>query len=260
MAAHFAHPNYRVDRHDRGVGRHYTTKTPIRTVIAQMTPSSYGSSPRILVVEPLTLVRTCLTTMMSQIAGPVDEAETACQAFSMAAAVSPELVLLDVRAAKWEAGAVIRKFKQRFPEVRILAMLAQESDHYADECAGAGADACIFFTATRDELAAVANSLLAGPLAKPANLHNRRARDGGGDARPETQARLTARENQVLGHIAQGLSSREIAALLGVSVSTVQRHRFSLMSKLRLHNAASLTAYFMTRNRERAPLRLLGKP
>jgi DNA-binding CsgD family transcriptional regulator len=54
---------------------------------------------------------------------------------------------------------------------------------------------------------------------------------------------LTPREREVVKMIAQGNSAREIAALLGLSVKTVEAHRFNLMRKLDIHNKAQLVTY-----------------
>jgi len=55
--------------------------------------------------------------------------------------------------------------------------------------------------------------------------------------------RLTRREESVLGHLARGMSSREIAALLGLSWHTVANHRNRLMQKIGLHRVAQLSLY-----------------
>jgi two-component system, NarL family, response regulator NreC len=54
---------------------------------------------------------------------------------------------------------------------------------------------------------------------------------------------LTPREREVVKMIAQGNSAREIASLLGLSVKTVEAHRFNLMRKLDIHNKAQLVTY-----------------
>jgi two-component system, NarL family, response regulator NreC len=54
---------------------------------------------------------------------------------------------------------------------------------------------------------------------------------------------LTPREREVVKMIAQGNSAREIASLLGLSVKTVEAHRFNLMRKLDIHNRAQLVTY-----------------
>jgi DNA-binding NarL/FixJ family response regulator len=62
-------------------------------------------------------------------------------------------------------------------------------------------------------------------------------------ATPEGLDRLTEREKEVLSRVARGLSNKEIAAELGISVRTVESHRDSLMRKTGLRNAAALTRY-----------------
>ena len=54
---------------------------------------------------------------------------------------------------------------------------------------------------------------------------------------------LTPREREVVKMIAQGHSTKEIASLLGLSVKTVEAHRFNLMRKLDIHNRAQLVTY-----------------
>lgn len=54
---------------------------------------------------------------------------------------------------------------------------------------------------------------------------------------------LTAREREVLQHIAEGKSTKQIAAILGVSVKTVETHRQQVMEKLDMHSIAELTKY-----------------
>lgn len=54
---------------------------------------------------------------------------------------------------------------------------------------------------------------------------------------------LTPREREVVKMIAEGNSARKIASLLGLSVKTVEAHRFNLMRKLDIHNRAQLVTY-----------------
>jgi len=56
-----------------------------------------------------------------------------------------------------------------------------------------------------------------------------------------TPSQLTNRERQVLIHIAEGLSNKETASVLGVSVRTVETHRERIMEKLNIHSVAGLT-------------------
>jgi two-component system, NarL family, response regulator NreC len=57
------------------------------------------------------------------------------------------------------------------------------------------------------------------------------------------RSNLTPREREVVKMIAEGNSAREIAGVLGLSVKTVEAHRFNLMRKLDIHNKAQLVTY-----------------
>jgi DNA-binding NarL/FixJ family response regulator len=64
-----------------------------------------------------------------------------------------------------------------------------------------------------------------------------------GDLAGTGRIRLTSREAEVLQLIAEGKANKETAALLGISIKTVEKHRGSLMSKLDIHDTAGLTRY-----------------
>jgi DNA-binding NarL/FixJ family response regulator len=64
--------------------------------------------------------------------------------------------------------------------------------------------------------------------------------------RDESQVGLTSREREIIGLIAHGQGTREIAKKLGVSINTVGTHRTRIMRKLHLHNAADIACYAIT--------------
>jgi DNA-binding NarL/FixJ family response regulator len=72
-----------------------------------------------------------------------------------------------------------------------------------------------------------------------------------GTARSET---LTPREREVVKMIAEGNSVREIATLLGLSMKTIEAHKFNLMRKLNIHNKAQLVTYAIQRKLVKMPL------
>jgi DNA-binding NarL/FixJ family response regulator len=207
---------------------------------------SAGTARRILIVEPFSLIRTCLRALLS---GPaeqwvVEEAADAHEALHMLERLRPDLVLVNVHGRGGYGSDVIRKFKERRPEARILAVLADAGEHHAHACTMAGADAYLYATATRDELRSAASTLLehGGTLGPP-------GRCVGGAIVTDTPwpcpAALTRREQEVLELVANGHSTKAVASCLKVSLSTAQRHRYNMMTKLGLHNAAAVTAYFL---------------
>jgi RNA polymerase sigma factor (sigma-70 family) len=67
-----------------------------------------------------------------------------------------------------------------------------------------------------------------------------------GKLRQRKAARLSVREREVLQLVAEGLANKQIAAELGISVKTVEKHRQRLMQKLNIHDTAGLTRYAIT--------------
>jgi len=67
--------------------------------------------------------------------------------------------------------------------------------------------------------------------------------DARGKARGKQVAQLSSREMEVLQLIAEGQANKQIAAELDISVKTVEKHRQSVMDKLRIHDTAGLTRY-----------------
>jgi DNA-binding NarL/FixJ family response regulator len=64
---------------------------------------------------------------------------------------------------------------------------------------------------------------------------------------PRKANELTSREAEVLQLIAEGFSNKQIAAELGISIKTVEKHRQQVMNKLNIHDVAGLTRYAITR-------------
>jgi len=69
------------------------------------------------------------------------------------------------------------------------------------------------------------------------------ARRGSGEAPPGGLEALSPREREILQLVAEGNSSAQIAERLGISIRTVDTHRFSLMRKLEIHSVAGLTKF-----------------
>lgn len=107
-----------------------------------------------------------------------------------------------------------------------------------------GARGCILKSAPAEEILAAFKAVLAGGTAFPDTAHKADAVRHAPRRRPHTPPRpiegLTVRELQVLTHVGRGLSTKEIATALNVSVETADRHRTNLMAKLDIHDRVGL--------------------
>jgi DNA-binding NarL/FixJ family response regulator len=191
---------------------------------------------RIVIVEDLQIVADGLAALLNsepdmRVVGHVGSvAESAAQA----AELSPDVAILDFRlndGTGADAGKAIREMR---PEAKLIFLTRDDNDAAQLAAVDVGASAFIHKSkAAADLLDAVRVTAAGGTLIKPqtiASLLNKR-RDL--DRQRES---ITARENEVLHLMAEGLSSREIASRLGISYATVRSHVRSVSGKLAVHS------------------------
>jgi DNA-binding NarL/FixJ family response regulator len=175
----------------------------------------------------------------------VGEAEDPDTALEVVARTSPRVIVLDLSLQGREAIPLLGDLHTRWPALRILVLSMHDEDLYAERMLALGAHGYVmkqeepgeFLRALRR--VASGDTYLSRAVAGRALARSpRRAQSG--DVR---QARLTGREKELLGLVARGLGTREIAAGLGISAKTVDSHRRNLREKLGLANARDLVRY-----------------
>jgi two-component system response regulator NreC len=141
----------------------------------------------------------------------------------------------------------IKELRERLPATRIALLEFQPAEISTAEALHAGADRCIPKGAHRQELLNALKGLLVEKTDFGIAVRERRL---GNDSKRESMLQTTApwksltqRELETLKLIAQGYKTREVADYLYISSRTVEKHRASLMKKLGLQNAATLTAF-----------------
>ncbi|MBX9425678.1 MULTISPECIES: response regulator transcription factor [Streptomyces] len=188
----------------------------------------------------------------------VGEAADGAQAVTLARSERPDVVLMDIRMPGTDGLAATRLITAdpELSDVRIVMLTTFEVDEYVVQSLRAGASGFLGKGAEPEELLgairiahageallspAATKGLIASFLAQGAGA----AVDGGGRARTERLAALTAREREVLVLVAGGLSNDEIAERLDVSPLTVKTHVNRAMAKLGARDRAQLvvTAY-----------------
>lgn len=148
----------------------------------------------------------------------------------------PVLLVLDIAMPYARGIEVYGEARRWSPDTKIIVFSGMTSTGLLGELAEAGADA-IFLK--REELKAFSDAI-------PRILDGERVFGPGVNELLElsgTGATLTAREQQILSLVAQGLNNRDIAERLGVSAKTIDNHRTNLMRKVEAHSIAELLAY-----------------
>jgi len=203
---------------------------------------------RILLADDHALVRSGLRMILD--AEPdlqvVAEAADGHEALSALHETPVDLAILDIAMPRMTELQAAREINRAYPQVRILILSMYDNEQYFFEALKAGASGYVLKSvADRDLLEACRATLRGEPFlyagAVTALIRDYLHRARMGDALPDTI--LTPREEEVLKLIAEGYSTREIAATLGISAKTVDRHRTNTLAKLGLRDRLALTRY-----------------
>jgi DNA-binding NarL/FixJ family response regulator len=203
---------------------------------------------RVLIVDDHPIVRQGLRRMIETEADLVvcGEVQTEREARAAIRALAPDVVIVDISLTQGDGLELVRDVHAQRPELPMLVLSMHDELIYGERLLAAGACGYIMKQAASDQLLVALRRVLSGEIyisdALAGSLGRARAQraDGIGS---DPIGRLSNRELQVLSLIGRGLSSREAADGLGLSVKTVETHRQSLKRKLNLATNAQLLQY-----------------
>ena len=176
----------------------------------------------------------------------VGEANNGRAAVDMTKKLRPDVVVMDIAMPLLNGLEATRQILQALPGTRILILSAHSDDAYIEHLNAVGAAGYLIKQTSSHILAKAirevdrGNTFFGPSIAK--RLHKQDP-DARGKARGKQVAQLSSREMEVLQLIAEGQANKQIAAELDISVKTVEKHRQSVMDKLRIHDTAGLTRY-----------------
>jgi DNA-binding NarL/FixJ family response regulator len=203
---------------------------------------------RVLLAEDHTIVRKGLRALLEGQSGVdvVAEAEEGRQAVRLAEQLRPDVVLMDFSMPGLNGLEATRQIIERIPGTKVLVLTRHMNQEYVDRILEAGASGYLVKKSAPEELVLAIQAVQRGDSYLDPAITTTVIRGYLGKSKPEGEDRyekLTPRQREVLQLIAEGRANREIAAILHVSVKTVENHRASLMKALDLHSTAELTQY-----------------
>ena len=174
----------------------------------------------------------------------VAEAEDGHAALAATVRHAPDVLLIDLSMPGCNGVEAITRLRDKGLRTRVLVLSMHGGLDYVRPAMRAGAHGYVVKGSGLDHLASALRRVAAGerfldPVAARALAEDGAARR----VVVDEVALLTPREREVLQLIAEGRSSRRIAARLDLSIKTVDAHRTSLMKKLGLHNAQAVTLF-----------------
>ncbi len=210
---------------------------------------------RILIVDDHPVVRAGLRTLLSGQSDMVvvGEACGGAEAVERAVALGPDVVVMDITMERMGGLEATYEIKERVPQTKVLVLTIHKSVQYLRRALDAGATGYVLKQAADTELAVairvvhrgeifvypVFTRVLLGELAEGC--------EATGHPELDSYELLSPREKEILGLVALGYTSRQIADQLFLSVKTVGTYRGRLMAKLNLRSRPALVRYALER-------------
>jgi two-component system response regulator NreC len=213
--------------------------------------SNLGSSKvrTILIADDHRIMREALRSLLEKSGNfeCVAEADDGYQAVKLAMELRPDIVIMDVAMPNLNGIEATRQIKSELPEVEVVVLSMHATRNYVLQVLQAGASAYLLKDSDFEELSTALLTISGGgmylspAIIKMAALASLKAGPSGGVVGQAEH--LTKRELQVLQLIAEGKSTKDIAARLGLSAKTVETYRKQIMDKVNLYTIPELTKY-----------------
>ncbi|WP_134698816.1 response regulator transcription factor [Ammoniphilus sp. YIM 78166] len=175
----------------------------------------------------------------------VGEATSGEEALSVCEELQPDLVLMDIHMPGMNGLEATREIKQRHPQTKVVILSV--SDDIADLFTAIqfGAQGYLLKNMDPDDWVTYLHALIDGTADVSRELAGRlfyqfRETDNPDQLNPDT---LTPREREILRHVAEGKTNKELAEVLSISENTVKNHMKNLLKKLYLENRVQLASY-----------------
>lgn len=201
---------------------------------------------RVLVVDDHPLVREGVAARIArypdlELCGEADDVPSAMSALN---ALAPDVVIVDLSLKRGDGLDLVKRIHLRKDRTAVLVSSMHDETLYAERALDAGALGYIGKQEAPEKLIDAIRSVLAGKVylsqQMTERLVSRHTRGQPGESRSPIDS-LTDRELEVYRLIGNGLSTREIAERLGLSIKTIESHRENVKAKLRLKSATELT-------------------
>ncbi len=211
---------------------------------------------RILICEDHALFREGLRAVLREHARleVVGEAAQGREAVEAALRLRPDVVLMDIEMPEMSGLEATRRIVEAGPGVKVLVLTLYDDEEVIASCLDAGASGYVLKDGPAAQLVYAIEAVQQGKRYLSPGALTKVVEYGRSKPTRTAYDLLTGREREVLKLLADGLTTKEIAAQLQVSVKTVDAHKTSLMGKLDIHDRTELVKYAIRRKLIRVPL------
>jgi DNA-binding NarL/FixJ family response regulator len=209
------------------------------------------TKPRVLLADDHRLVREGMRNLLAADYEIVAEAGDGRELVRAAIEMRPDLIVADIGMPLLNGLEAVRKLKHLRCEAKIIVVTMHAGIEFAVQALRIGVLGYVLKVDASEELARAITEALAGRVYITPSIAKDVMRAVMESPNPDSDEdpwqKLTAREREVLQLVAEGHTMPQIGEILRISGRTVERHKYNLMDKLRLHTTAELTQFAITR-------------
>lgn len=200
---------------------------------------------RVLLVDDHTLVRAGIRALLDAMPDVmvVGEADDGRDALTLAGQLNPDVVLMDIAMKGMNGLEATAALRSQNPDCRVIILSMHATGDYLEQALRAGANGYLLKDAATLELQLAIDAVSRGDTYLSPPVSALIVKGYLQQEKPEGGGVLTPRQNEILGMIAAGLNTKEIAFQLNVSTKTVETHRAQLMDRLGIRDIAGLVRY-----------------
>ena len=203
---------------------------------------------RVLLADDHNIFRDGMHTMIDKEEGMevVGEADNGRKSIKEAEKLAPDVIIMDVSMPDMNGIEATRKIKAEMPDIKVIALSMHSDRRFVLGMLEAGASGYLLKDCAFIELASAIRQVTTGNTylsPKIADVVVKGYLNKMSDSSHKDSVLLTSREREILQLIAEGLTAREIAQRVYLSIKTVETHRRNIMQKLNMRSIADLTRY-----------------
>ncbi|MBN1338820.1 MAG: response regulator transcription factor [Bacteroidales bacterium] len=212
---------------------------------------------KVILVDDHRIVRQGIRILLSMYADIeiTGEARNGDELFEILPHLSAGVILLDISMPGLSGIEIARRLKKDYPDIAVIILTANTGEDNIYEAVRAGAKGFIPKDSGHTDIVTAIRKVQAGEEYFADSVAQtvlkafvRMAREGGADTPGNERQEITPREKEIIIHIFEGLSYKEIGARLNISVRTVETHKNNIMKKLGLRSLADLMKYALRNN------------
>jgi len=202
---------------------------------------------KVLLADDHAVVRKGIHAVLTSLPGIEVVAETADgrEALALIERLRPDVAVLDITMPGLNGLEVATRSAQASPRTKILILSMHAGEAYVAQALRAGVAGYLLKDAADDELPLAIKAVGRGDVYLSPKISRQVVERyvASGSAQPDPLAGLTTRQREILQLVAEGKSSKEIAALLDLSVKTVESHRSQIMDRVGVHDLTGLVRF-----------------